>query len=543
MGEEKKQTKSYTLYRLLGEQELVGFVQEKYLGRAAFTAHSFEIQGRRGLLIEGSIKNDEVKWVPTVQSLTGCKINRSNSTAAGLILVPTQTKGVVWAISFGMGFLLLDKNYIDQGFGQRVTVRAVDPGVLKSVTRTKLDQRSKTERSSIPSGAHVRGFTVGDFGEIVTRVKGAAVIPELTSGDKTIQIRGSDSLSLPLGNSQELLVKDLDTIERILERDPHPELIYLDQLKKVKSKNLIVQLESDFNSCIDSGPERVGLHWPDERIEDTDAPDSFKLGGVSRIPGLGLRGLQEGSPDLDCLLTIVKAIPSLERANKARKMTVQLYKDDGGKEAVSGAIPIWNWFTFECVIDSRRFCLHNGSWYEIATDYAQRLDEETTRIFSKKFDQELPNWRVNEPEEEYNKRLADSLNGVCLDRKLIRTTAHRRGIEPADVFIDGNTLIHVKQFDSSSPASHLVAQALVSAEAIFEDEDAWIRLNERLLEAGVDTSTLTVKPEKIVLAIARRGRKLEPEDLFSFTKVTLINCVNQLHRQGKQVYIATIGRE
>lgn len=46
--------------------------------------------------------------------------------------------------------------------------RPGSPYELNSLTRTTLDQRSRTDRFSIPSGDHLRGFGVGDFGELVT---------------------------------------------------------------------------------------------------------------------------------------------------------------------------------------------------------------------------------------------------------------------------------------------------------------------------------------------------------------------------------------
>ncbi len=85
---------------------------------------------------------------------------------------------------------------IDPGFGQRIALRTADARELNSLTRTTLDQRSMTDRISIPSGDHLRGFGIGDFGEVVTRLVAKATIPELAGGAKPLRIRGADALSL-----------------------------------------------------------------------------------------------------------------------------------------------------------------------------------------------------------------------------------------------------------------------------------------------------------------------------------------------------------
>lgn len=157
MSKEKK-TQSYTLYRLSGARELASCVQDKYLKQQTFQSHDFIIEGKSGLFVEGSITTEEAKWVSTAQRLTGVTFKRGNETSAGLIIIPSKSEGVFWALSFGMGFQLLNKTYVDHGFGQRVAIRTVDPAVLKSVSKSTIDQRAKTERASIPSGESVFWF-------------------------------------------------------------------------------------------------------------------------------------------------------------------------------------------------------------------------------------------------------------------------------------------------------------------------------------------------------------------------------------------------
>lgn len=92
--------------------------------------------------------------------------------------------------TYGMGFQLLEPTHIDSGFGMRVAIRAARPDAIQSLTRSELDHRSRTDRSSIPAGEALRGFGIGDFGEVVTRISGTATLTGLAAGDTSVRIPG-----------------------------------------------------------------------------------------------------------------------------------------------------------------------------------------------------------------------------------------------------------------------------------------------------------------------------------------------------------------
>lgn len=142
-------------------------------------------------------------------------------------------------------------------------------------------------------------------------------------------------------------------------------------------------------------------------------------------------------------------------------------------------------------------------------------------------------------EKEYNTLAAGSLGGVCLDRKLISTPLHHRGgIEPCDVFVPPGTLLHMKRGSSSASLSHLLAQGLVSADALARDEHArraWCaRIEEetsgRIRDAQVDAVVLGIQREKPITV----------ESLFTFTKVNLVKQHAALRSLGVLVAIKTI---
>lgn len=426
------------------------------------------------------------------------------------------------------------------GFGQRIAIRVADPYELNSLTRTTLDQRSRTDRFSIPSGDHLRGFGVGDFGELVTRLVAKATIPSLTGGSKPIRIRGADALSIPLGRTPEALVADLDALHNILDRDAIPGLEILEQLVAIKNDpEQIEVLEISLSEALsDPASARLGLSWPHERIDDNGTPSSFRFFGAGRK----LAQIQDGTPELSTVLAAVDGSTPAGRLDRLRRIRIQLYRDDAGDEPVSSAIPGQRWLAFETEQAGKRYCLHDGGWYLMDQNYAEKLRAQTQAIFDQGPGVELPAWPAEHDEAAYNALAVKKLGGTLLDRRLIHTDLHRRGIEVCDVLTPEGVLVHIKNLESSSPASHLLAQSLVSADALLHDEEARLRFRERVLEHGGDASAIPLKVHTVVLGVARKGRPVTSTDLFTFTQVTLVRHVTELQGRGVNVFVAPISR-
>lgn len=583
-----------SLYRLRDVSELVDGVREKYLASEHFEVTPLQIQGRDALLVRGAMETPTVGWAAALHNLTGETIELGNITAAAVLLLRThvstqrvhedvddaadvgvrenvtdrnlpedadgalgvghdpdteehsETEGgddhsVAWAVAYGMGFQLLDMSKVDPGFGQRIALRTADPRELNSLTRTTLDQRARTERASIPGGADLRGFGVSAFGELVTRLVARADISTITGGAKPIRLRGADALSVPLGKRPDQLVHDLDELAKILRRPvPDKELALLEQLVAVKQADALDELEDELAAAL-AAPElhRIGLSWPHERIDENGTPTSFRI----HSGGRRFAGAHEGLPDLAAVLAPLEALAVDERLERLKRMHVQLFSDSDGEDAVSGAIPAIRWITFEHDQEGKRYCLHDGNWYLMNQDYAERLRVQVQAIFDRDAGISLPQWPSGVHEDGYNKLAARELGGVCLDKNLIRTDLHPRGIEVCDVLLPDGTPVHVKELSSSTAASHLLAQALVSTDALLYDEQAVERFREKVAKAGWNPDDLRAKPARVVLGIARKGKTIGAADLFTFTQVTLVRQTQVLGGRGVDVVVVPIERQ
>jgi uncharacterized protein (TIGR04141 family) len=365
---------------------------------------------------------------------------------------------------------------------------------------------------------------------------GRATIDGLTAGNTPVRIRGADALSIPLGRKPDALVADLDVLNDLLDEDPAPDLAILEQLVPVKAPTVIETLESALEDELDAEHGSLALSWPHERIEENTAPASWRFWGAGR------HAPQDNIPELDDILDEMRKRPAGQRVERASTLKVQLFRDGDGEDAMSTAIPVIKWLAFEHDLDGRRYCLHDGVWYLMTYDYAANLKEHTQKLFDRGPGVELPAWPIGQSEDEYNQAAAAVLGGVCLDKKLLYTSLHRRGIEACDVLTADGTFIHVKQMDGSAPASHQIAQALVSADALMYDSEARVKLAEKVEANGGDPALIPDRVERVVLAMARKDAPLTADNLFTFTQVTLMRGVQMLQVRGVDVFVAPIER-
>lgn len=100
---------------------------------------------------------------------------------------------------------------------------------------------------------------------------------------------------------------------------------------------------------------------------------------------------------------------------------------------------------------------------------------------------------------------------------------------------------HVKNLDRSSAASHLIAQTLVSTDALRFDEEAREAVRQKIRAAGGPPDLLSGGPQRVLLAIASE-RSIGPSDLFTFNKVTLARLDSALAAAGVQIFVAPIRR-
>lgn len=531
-----------TLYRVHGITNLKEAVSLKYLTSKDFYATPTSVSGRDALLVKGAMHKDRVTWASRLTEISDIAIDLGNSTAAALLLIQ-DGDNEAWALSYGMGFHILDQARLDHGFGMRVALRTASPESIQSLTRTTLDTRVRTDRSSIPAGEALRGYGIGDFGEMITRISVTARVKGLTVGDIDIRVRAADSLSLPLGKTPDAITNDLDAIYQALTLSPKPELQALEQLKPVKDKEKIEQLSTKLCAHLSKDTDRndgkLALGWPFERVNEYGTPSSFRIKGLGRRWG----ETRDNVPTLELLLEAVKTKNCNDPLSATKSVRVILFRDSGGHEPVSSAIPVINWLLYETELNGDRYCMFDSKWYAMDTDYAERLKDHVKEIFDRDSSVQLPDWNDMECSDEYsyNSKAASDIDGIKLDRCLLQTAQSPRGFEACDIITRNGDLIHVKHVNRSASASHLIAQATVATQALLYDNEARQKLREKIVEAGGSVDLLPDRPKSVVLGIAREDG-FTADKLFSFSQVTLARLDFWLASSGIDLYVVPITR-
>ncbi|MDT3724223.1 DUF6119 family protein [Streptomyces sp. DSM 41972] len=536
-----------TLYRLIDTQpsaaDLKDALVEYYAENDNFTVEVTDIDKVAAVAIWGVVgKKDQADWCATFKSLTGVNAKVANIASAGAILIGAP--GGPYAITYGMGHLLIDPAKIDPGFGLAFSIRSIEPEKIRQITRNILDSRARVDRSTVPGGQPIRGFGIEHYGEVVSRLSGTLGSISMTfnrSTPKRVSIAAADSLKIPLGVKPADLLSDLAEITRITQKSsPVPELGFIDQIRGLKSTNRIVaQLEDKLSNAFTSGSsEPLALTLPAECEEYEHSAHSYRVKVASD------RFEVVDDLDISTVLDKVSPLPISDRIDALRAGYIQMCSDTDGREKVSRQVRAHKWLAFEASLNSGHYFYHQGKWFEVGDKYLEFLRARLDEVFSRTASIPLPKWESGWAEEEdYNREAASLIPGaVCLDRKKIHTRQHPYGIEACDIIGPNNELIHVKRASSSGPLSHLFAQGWISIEALRTDREAREKLLKRVRErSATHAYDPSVKPKKLIYGIAiKKDATVSRQNLFTFSQVALMRAINALENADVDVEVIPI---
>ncbi|MEO3845379.1 DUF6119 family protein [Streptomyces sp. B22F1] len=539
-----------TIYKLLDTGNSITALHEalteRYLEDSNFILQDASIGGNPSLLLTGEIhRKARADWCSTVERLTGKSINVANKQAAGAILIGMDEGP--FALTYGMGYLLIDAARIDPGFGLSFAIRAMDPNFVRQITRNILDSRARIDRSSVAGGQSIRGFGIEAYGEIVSRLSGKLGSVSMTfnkSSGRKISIAAADSLKIHLGAHSDSLVDDLRTVSAIsTSATPVPELGFIERVRALKSQNkFVASLEDHLSSALGAEDESLlATTLPAECEEQEHAANSFRL----KIASETYEVVEEVT--IDDVRARLEPIDPADRQSVLKAGYIQMCSDHNGKEPVSRQVKAHKWLAFEVALDNVHFFYHQGRWFEVGSDYHTFLNERLEELFSRPPSLTLPIWTgKQEDEEAYNKYAAKGIPGsVCLDQKRVHTGQHPHGIEMCDIIGPNSEFIHVKRSSSSAPLSHLFAQGWTSIESLRSDSEARLKLRKRIDEVDRTHSfDPAAKPRKLVYAIAiKRDATVSPKNLFTFSRVSLLRAVNALANADVDVEVIGIQQQ
>jgi uncharacterized protein (TIGR04141 family) len=138
--------------------------------------------------------------------------------------------------------------------------------------------------------------------------------------------------------------------------------------------------------------------------------------------------------------------PDVERAKKDRA----LVRTEG--EVDRPLASVYRCLIAEVTHQGRTFQLVDGHWYVIEPDFEERVRDQVRALPGAPM--AFPPLQTGETEQAYNQRVANSLNGLLLDRNTDPIGGGANRIEVCDIAFTDRTLVHAKKRSRGTSAPY-----------------------------------------------------------------------------------------
>ena len=447
------------------------------------------------------------------------------STASALHLVEVcmpEEPSRLFAISFGYGYTLLNKEQIVERFGLRVALNQSMDGGLRKLRRTAVSENARKTDEQMPLPSSVDAFEIDVERDLLEGVTVGGGDGLLSTGS----ISGSDSLSLAVdenvGSIKDFLRKVYDVYKLNLYKRKYA---WVDRIAPVKSRELQEGLNDRAVEMMNALDDNIRLAVP-EMIEWEDVA-GFRIGQNDAL--IDDISIESVFPDQTVLP---------QSYNDLRNTRIAVVA-----QATGAVIKTWRASTClygEIEYQGNSYCANNGKWYRIEKDYKKVIDDAYGRI--PVFAEKLPDYHDKENEGPYNLRVAemDPESKILMDRKNVRYGDRGSQVELCDILRRDGAFIHVKRYSGSATLSHLFNQGLVSARLIKTDPTFCVAA-QKVID-GIEPDAFTLNRDSIVqvvFAIISQHGGERPEIPF-FSKVALDAVASQLRAMDIDVSISRI---
>ncbi|WP_321865403.1 TIGR04141 family sporadically distributed protein [Paraburkholderia tropica] len=432
--------------------------------------------------------------------------------------------GETFALSFGMGYHLINQDHVERDFGLRVTLNSVDPDKLRSLDKASYDDNWLNTRNQSPRDADIYELRADWEMDMVHAVTGASAVPLF--GD---HVTGRDALSIAPAAKLDDLHKILS--EALVRRNsPLPDrFAWMDNVHRVKDRSLIQTLDDLLDETLRVDPDDPRVWMGEPEIVDWERQAGYSFDQRST------------SPIYSTLQLSALARHILDRNETfclAALKTNRVYVNDANGMSMD------SWTAHRCLyaeldLHGEIYILRNGDWHSVESDFMKKVDQSLGKI---EIDTDSLPLYSHANEGEYNAEVVARVAGIeLMDKRNIAVGGPFDKIEFCDLVRNGKDLIHVKYYRSSATLSHLFAQGFVSGEAFVKYEEFRRKLNGKLPKSLKLTDIAAIpnsREFRIVYAIATS--KNLPVDLPFFSKISLKNAALSLQTLGYKVALAKI---
>jgi len=486
------------------------------------------IDKTRDSLFTTSVPAHSPKWANYLDPHTPSDLKAALYSASASAVLVLGASGRVFAVTFGQGRHLLASDNFVQDFGLKVVLNTVAPDQLKSVDAKTIDETTVHTRRDVSRDSSFAAFELDPSRDLLRAVTG-------TPRDSTLahRLTGSDALGIQTREQ----VPDLPALaERLLEAyedDTYKENFdFIDYLRPERNQARRHELNE---ALVEALQEReiddVHLAAP-ETLDWLDI-DGFRY----RTPFESDR--LDADPRISAYLDLyVDSEISLEQL-KGDRLVAKRSSDEG----IANDWPIYKCLVYQVELDEFLFVLSAGEWFRVDRDYRSRVEAEVEALTKC---EDLPDADLGTDEDTYNKKAADALGALCLDKKLIYDGGPDK-MEVCDVLTQDGRFIHVKLRGSSSTLSHLFTQGTNSAERFLTDAE--FRQKARAMVTDIDPAYEDVIPlerpqnasdHEVTFAVVTRSERETPLTLPFFSVVSLRAAAQRLRAFGFPVTVAAV---
>ncbi len=499
-------------------------VKDDAVVRPSADHHSITLEGKAfgDLYLKVGVPH-RPPWV-TLFAETALDLSGVRGISTSAVLVVRASKRL-FAITFGFGRQLLQPGVVDNRFGLRVTLNAVDHQQIRSIDRLTLD--SPAPHSQIQAS---RAAKIGEFGLNIDQDLLRAVTGNPRDNTLGKRLTGKDALR----TTGPFLLKDLPALLRRFlaesrKTDYRDYFPWVDNIQEVKSPTLRDELDEQIQQRLQRG--RLDAMWlaVPERI-DWQTVEAFTYSPVpsaERHADIHLRAFLDALRDPTNI--------TIERIKQKR-----VYAISSETENVLEEWPVYQCLYAEIQHNGAQYLLNGGTWYNIDGTFRDRIETAFTRLPRRKPD--LPAAKPKEDEGDYNKRAAKTDGFALMDQRFIRYPDTRTPIELCDLYTKDRELIHVKHYAGSSTLSHLFAQGVTSSTLLAQDPGFRSAANTKLPTTHqINKPRDPLPPRTYTVTYAIISASDKPLNIPFFSKVTLSHATKVLKGLGYNTQLAKIG--
>jgi uncharacterized protein (TIGR04141 family) len=428
-----------------------------------------------------------------------------------------------WALTFGTGFHAIDLGAVEPGFGLRVCANCLDPASVRSLENRRVGAVTRQQRTHVSRGTRVSELGVILDNDWVRYLAGRSAADEIAG-----TLAGSDALAL----STDVVLADLPSLcTKVLGRFRASEYQdgfgFIDQLRPLKSgEPIVVQLEADVARRV-ARRDATDLHLAPPELPDDAHLAGYRIWANRRhtdIDELDIHALY------DALDHLGYGDPSLDGVHIAD------IADDG---TAGRRDELTRYLVAELPRRGQLYVFSLGSWFEVASDYAESISRQVAALEHVTTRLRLPQWR-SETEGDYSARVAAKRGWTLLDADLIRHGGRNQQIEVCDILTDDDQHICIKRADSSATLSHLFNQASVVSDLYRNDPEFRRKVEAKVHSIAPSRAPIDFENPQFVYAIGTPKTGPLAETLYFFSKLSLLAKTAEIRARGHRVALAKI---